>query len=136
LTAASVGSVGAVVGAVWLQCVWISRNAVAPIAREDVREVYAALLRRLHTGTINPVVHLAGAWPIATVFVLELSKDGVRSYLVERARWMFGRPPLPSEAPRPLHFYVQDSIMPLTITSCLEPFAKAGDVEVFVAPRA
>jgi hypothetical protein len=133
LGVAAAGGVGAVIGAVWLQGEWISRNVVATSAREDVREVYEAVLQRIRRDGVNPVVHLDGAWPIATVFVLELSKDGVRSYLVERDRWMFGRPPLASEAGRAVHFYVGDSIKPLGIASCLEPFAKAGDVEVFVS---
>ncbi len=130
----STGAFGAWAATAWLQCVWISRNVPTALARDEVRDVYAALLGRLRREGDSPVVHLDGAWSVATVFVLELSNDGIPAYHVERERWIFGRPPTSDEAPRPLlHVYLQEPDLPLKVARCLEPFARSGNVEVFVS---
>lgn len=132
--AASLGLLVAGGAVARLQGAWISRNVVTAQARGSVRKVYAELLSTLRGHGESPVVHLDGAWTVATVVILELYKDGVPAYVVQRDRWVFGRAPLASEATNPLHVYVQEKPdLPLPVARCVTPLAASGDVQLFTS---
>jgi hypothetical protein len=118
-----------------LQYAWIvHNNAGTPFIRYDIEAAYAVLVDRLRRDHASPVVHFEGAWTSATIVALELFRDGIPTYFLDRDRWVYGRPLSATEAKRPLHIYVRDPFWDLPFAACLESLAATGFVEILVAP--
>lgn len=125
---------GAAVMTTSFQRWWLARHPVAPgsqpARRGDLQAVDAALKAKLARDGTTPVIHLEGAWDVATAVVLELEKDGADVRISEADRWSFpgGRGGRALE--KPLHVWFATPAMPLGIASCLDLVTKSGDIEV------
>ncbi len=118
-----------------LQRWWLAHHPVAPgsqpALRSDVAAVQAALRERLARDGTTPVVHLEGAWDVATAVILELERDRVDVRISEKDRWGFAGGRGGRGLEKPLHVWFATPAMPLPIASCLELVAKSGDISVY-----
>jgi hypothetical protein len=119
-------------GAVHLQKQWIAQNDVLPSEHASLKEVYGKLADEVRLHGWQPIIHMEGAWTLATVLVLELARDGIPPYLPEVNAFMFGRA-APKQPANELHVYMKDHFNPLPLASCLALFATSGDTSMFVA---
>lgn len=114
---------------------WLAANPAALVwgaePREDLRAVLGTLHERLARDGSTPVIHLFGAWPIATAAVLELEKDGVDVRLSDADAWSFAGAKTKAGVERPYHVYFDSPDDPLRLVPCLELVAKSGRFAVY-----
>jgi hypothetical protein len=109
-----------------LQQAWVAHNHPAPQVRPGVAAIYRALRADLATRGAQPVLHLDGAWEVATALQLELARDGVTAYVHEDERWVLGtKSPLWTTAPRPVHVWAGLPAERPRVAACRRPVADA-----------
>ncbi len=118
---------------------WLARSPRAPGSAPEwlavsVRSVLEQIEARVAKENAVPAVHLLGAWPFATVAVLELERSGVDVRIPDVDLWSYIGAKRVADAPRVLHVYFDTPDDPLPIASCLELLAQDGWIKAYGGP--
>ena len=110
--AMGVALVGVAAWVTSLQGRWLSRFPLPPgtyAFNRDVRAAtYATMLDKAHADNRTLVIHVTGAWTIATAFIAELDRDRAEYFVDEGARWGFPGARSAIGEPRVMHVWFRD----------------------------
>lgn len=125
----------AMLGATLLQSTWLERNPNGLFhgveTQRSLRAILTAVKERAAARQETPIIHLFGAWPVATASALELEKDGVDVRYSDADAWSFAGGKTSAGVSRPLHLYFDTPDDPLPVKGCVELIAKSGAMTVY-----
>ena len=137
--AMSVAVIGMASWAVSLQQQWLSRFPVPPgtyaFNRDDRAAMYDAVLARAHADGRTPVIHVTGAWTIASAFIAELDRDRAEYFVDEGARWGFPGARSAVGAPRVMHVWFRDpwASPPPSVLQCAQVMRETPTLTVLTS---